>query len=189
MRCRKALACLTISSWPPRVCGSGNHNSARLLLPTDGRFRSFSGPLPSTANGNHRRHLARTPDTTRRSAGLPMQPNHGFASASRDTHLQAEVTPTALYDWRTFNPNAQLHYIRTEDTANECVARIVSRPRPGALTIGLDFEWRPTFTAGRRENPIALVQIACDEEILLVHVSAIGGTSTLSPCDSDALQY
>ncbi|KAI0252648.1 ribonuclease H-like protein [Lactifluus subvellereus] len=34
--------------------------------------------------------------------------------------------------------------------------------------------WRPTFIARRPENPIALVQIACDEEILLVHVSAMG---------------
>ncbi|KAH9060831.1 ribonuclease H-like domain-containing protein [Lactarius vividus] len=75
------------------------------------------------------------------------------------------------YDWRAFTANAQLHYIRTEDTANECIARIASRPSP--LAVGLDLEWRPTFTSGRRENPIALVQLACDDEILLVQVSAM----------------
>ncbi|KAI0286746.1 ribonuclease H-like domain-containing protein [Russula aff. rugulosa BPL654] len=79
---------------------------------------------------------------------------------------------TTLYDWRAFTaPGAQLHYIRTEDTANERIARIASRQTPFA--IGLDFEWRPTFVSGRAENPIALVQIACDDEILLVHVSAM----------------
>jgi hypothetical protein len=81
---------------------------------------------------------------------------------------------TIPYDWRAFaDPGAQLHYIRTEDTANERIARIASRSTP--FTIGLDFEWRPTFVAGRAENPIALVQVACDDEILLVHVSAMQG--------------
>jgi hypothetical protein len=80
----------------------------------------------------------------------------------------------ALYDWRTFTaPGAQLHYIRTEETANERIARIASRTTP--FTIGLDFEWRPSFVAGRSENPIALVQVACDDEILLVQLSAMQG--------------
>jgi hypothetical protein len=78
------------------------------------------------------------------------------------------------YDWRTFTANAQLHYTVTEETANECIARITSRASP--VTIGLDFEWRPTFTPRLPENPIALVQLACDDEILLVHVSAMQGT-------------
>lgn len=79
-----------------------------------------------------------------------------------------------LYDWRTTTADAQLQYIVTEGTANECIARIASRPSP--VTIGLDMEWRPTFAPGRPENPIALVQLACDDEILLVHVSAMQGT-------------
>ena len=78
------------------------------------------------------------------------------------------------YDWRTFTANAQLRYIVTEGTANECIARIASRSSP--FTIGLDCEWRPTFTPRTRENPIALVQLACDDEILLVQVSAMQGT-------------
>jgi len=81
---------------------------------------------------------------------------------------------TTLYDWRAFTaPGAQLHYIRAEDTANERIARIASRQTP--FVIGLDFEWRPTFVSGRAENPIALVQVACDDEILLVQVSAMSG--------------
>jgi hypothetical protein len=88
-----------------------------------------------------------------------------------DLPANVAVTP---YDWRAFaDPGVQLHYIRMEDTANERIARIASRPTP--FTIGLDFEWRPTFVAGRPENPIALVQVACDDEILLVHVGAMQG--------------
>lgn len=75
------------------------------------------------------------------------------------------------YDWKTFTANTRLQYIVTEGTANECIARIASRPSP--VTIGLDAEWRPTFEPRRPENPIALVQLACDDEILLVQVSAM----------------
>ncbi|KAH9996610.1 ribonuclease H-like domain-containing protein [Russula vinacea] len=90
--------------------------------------------------------------------------------------LPANVA-NARYDWRTFaNPGAELHYITTEATANERIARLASRPSPFA--IGLDFEWRPTFTAGIPENPISLVQVACDDEILLVQVGAMQGFPT-----------
>ena len=82
------------------------------------------------------------------------------------------------YDWRTFTASAQLRYIVTEGTANECIARIASRPSP--VTIGLDCEWRPTFAPGRPENPVALVQLACDDEILLVQVSAMQGIVYIS---------
>lgn len=84
----------------------------------------------------------------------------------------------APYDWRTFTASARLQYIVTEGTANECIARIASRPSP--VTIGLDFEWRPTFAPGRPENPVALVQLACDDEILLVQVSAMRGMVYIS---------
>jgi len=77
------------------------------------------------------------------------------------------------YDWRTFTANGQLHYTVTEGTANECIARIASRSSTSPLTIGLDLEWRPTFTPGMPENSTALVQLACDEEIVLVQVSAM----------------
>jgi hypothetical protein len=87
---------------------------------------------------------------------------------------QPAIVANGLYDWRMFAaPGAQLHYIRTEETANERIARIASRTTP--FVIGLDFEWRPTFVAGRPENPIALVQVSCEDEILLVQVSAMRG--------------
>ena len=106
-----------------------------------------------------------------------------LGDSSRSTGADPEVTRGGAddhvpYDWRTFTGDAQLRYIVTEGTANECIARIASRPSP--VTIGLDTEWRPTFAPGRPENPIALVQLACDDEILLVQVSAMEGTIYMS---------
>jgi len=96
--------------------------------------------------------------------------------AGYQSNMPSNPDILALYDWRTFAPNAQLHYIRSEDVTNQRLARLVSRPGP--FTIGLDFEWRPTFVAGRAENPISLVQVASDDEILLVQVSAMEGFPT-----------
>jgi hypothetical protein len=158
--CRKTLACLVAR---PRVYGSGNSNSGTLLTI---RARSISGP---STNNNHPWRRSENARRTKQA----VRPNHGRTSARKDMHPAIAIANLPLYDWRTFGSNAQLHYIQTEDQANECVARITSRP--GTLTIGLDFEWRPNFVMGRPENPIALVQIACDDEILLVQVSAIQG--------------
>jgi hypothetical protein len=152
--CHKTLSCLEARL---RVYGNGNSNSGTLLAI---RTRSFSG---SSTNNHH----------PWRRINLAVQPKHGLTNVRGDMQPPIDIANLALYDWRTFAPNAQLHYIQTEDEANECIARITSRP--GTLTIGLDFEWRPKFVMGRPENPIALVQIACDDEILLVQVSAIKG--------------
>jgi hypothetical protein len=168
-RCLKALTCLSARSQPSSGCGSGKPNGERFLAT---RTRSFSGPSPSTTPNNHRRFVRNK--TVGRSAILPRRLDHGLDSDNRVMEFPAEFATFSLYDWRTSAPNTQLHYIRTEDQANECIARINSRP--GILTIGVDFEWRPNFAAGKPENPIALVQIACDDEILLVQVSAMQGT-------------
>jgi hypothetical protein len=141
--------------------------------------RSFSGSC--LANTSHAR-----PSTYRhivaRPAYLSLQPDGAIAGPG--SMNRPDNVATTLYDWRAFTtPGAQLHYIRSEDTANERIARIASRQTPFA--IGLDFEWRPTFVSGRAENPIALVQVACDDEILLVHVSAMQGID-LVPAPSGA---
>jgi hypothetical protein len=124
----------------------------------------------NTTSHDYARLSARIQDSvTIRPAYLLLQPNSASVAAST-----MELPSSTLYDWRAFTaPGTQLHYIRTEDSANERLARIASRQTPFA--IGLDFEWRPTFLSGRAENPIALVQVACDDEILLVHVSAMEG--------------
>ena len=168
LKCR--ITRLAVTSRPLRACGSGTRYSGHLAS----HSRSFSGSCVALGtNTGHARPCARNQDRIAgRPAYLLLQPNNALPGASSMEPLGN--VPTTLYDWRAFTaPGAQLHYIRTEDTANERIARFASRQTPFA--IGLDFEWRPTFVSGRAENPIALVQVACDDEILLVHVSAMRG--------------
>ncbi|KAH8992056.1 hypothetical protein EDB92DRAFT_1859586 [Lactarius akahatsu] len=138
-------------SQPPRISGTG---SSRLL--------SVDRP------NNHSRPLTMHKSSSELEVSSAGGPGGTGGTSPRAVGGTNDPVP---YDWRAFTTNAQLHYIRTEDTANECIARIASRPSP--LAIGLDLEWRPTFTPRRRENPIALVQLACDDEILLMQVSAM----------------
>lgn len=40
--------------------------------------------------------------------------------------------------------------------------------------LGFDVEWRPTFQKGGATNPIALVQLADEHRVLLLHISLMG---------------
>ena len=147
-RCSKTFTRLvaTSMSQPPWITGS----SRRLAI-----GRPNNHPQPSTESSSN-------------------LDDPSVASLDTEARTARGIANTLVpYDWRTYTTNGQLHYIRAVDTANECIARIASRPSP--VTIGLDLEWRPTFAPRRPENPIALVQLACDDEILLVQVSAMEG--------------
>jgi hypothetical protein len=169
------IICLAVTSRLSKVCGGGTRHRVRLAS----HNRAFSGScLALDINTSLARPCARHQDNiaVRPAYLLQLQNNALIDASSMD--LRNNVA-TTLYDWRAFAaPDARLHYIRTEDTANERLARIASRQTPFA--IGLDFEWRPSFVSGRAENPIALVQVACDDEILLVQVSAMQGEFFLS---------
>ena len=175
MRPEWRIAYLAAKSRPPRGCSSGKSYSEHLASHSLCHSRNFSGSCAALGtNTALPQPCARSRDNTaRRPAYLLLQP----INASAGDMDQSAIVVKGLYDWRTFAaPGAQLHYIRTEETANERIARITSRTTPFA--IGLDFEWRPTFVAGRPENPIALIQVACDDEILLVQVSAMQGNQS-----------
>lgn len=168
LKCR--IARLAATFRPSRACGSETRRSSRHLASHNRNFSGSCLALGTNTRTSHTRPSAHHQDNTAcRPAYLLLQTNNAVLAGARSMNLT-----THLYDWRAFTaPGAQLHYIRTEGAANERIARIASRQTPFA--IGLDFEWRPTFVSGRAENPIALVQVACDDEILLVHVSAMQG--------------
>ena len=178
MRPKCRIHCLVVKSRPLRACGSDKSYSRHLASHSKSHSRTFSGSRAALGTNTaiprpcaHRQNLGQN-NTAVRPAYLLLQPINASVCATRD--MDPANVACALYDWRTFTaPGAQLHYIRTEETANERIARIASRTTP--FTIGLDFEWRPSFVAGRSENPIALVQVACDDEILLVQLSAMQG--------------
>ncbi|KAL4264287.1 3'-5' exonuclease [Pleurotus pulmonarius] len=76
--------------------------------------------------------------------------------------------PTKLYSWRARNPDAELLYIRDVDVANLELDRLST-----LSAVGFDQEWRPTFIKGLPENPVSLIQLASDELVLLIQVSAM----------------
>jgi len=177
---RRALARVAVTSWPSRGCGNGRCYSKQWTCHT----RNISETSGSNTNTGHPQPRGRSQS---RATGYPtdllLQTHETLAGARRDMSLPRNPDTLLSYDWKTFAPGAQLHYIRSEDVANQRIARIASRPGP--FTIGLDFEWRPTFVARRPENPIALVQVACDDAILLVHVSAMQSKFFFSRCLCD----
>jgi len=174
--CRKTLTRVAVTSWPSRSSGCGSAKCHRGQC--TGPSRNFARVTNlDTSMEQHPQPCARIQSHTTGAgyqSNLSPQVNDTVTGARRDMDMPSIPDILAHYDWRTFAPpNAQLHYIRSEDVTNQRLARLVSRPGP--FTIGLDFEWRPTFVARQAENPISLVQVACDDEILLVQVSAMEG--------------
>ncbi|KAJ7139782.1 ribonuclease H-like domain-containing protein [Mycena epipterygia] len=77
--------------------------------------------------------------------------------------------PTTLpYSWRNFNADTRRLYITDADQADvELTKAFQTTPRDSC---GIDIEWRPTFQKGQPENPVALVQLATVDTILLLHL-------------------
>lgn len=72
-----------------------------------------------------------------------------------------------LYDWSTIAPYTNLHYITDLAAAEAALARF----QPGL--VGFDLEWKPNWRRGQQENPVALVQLANKETILLLQITAM----------------
>lgn len=72
-----------------------------------------------------------------------------------------------LYSWRGISSHTNLLYIRNCTEADLEVSKL------GGGTLGFDLEWRPTFVKGHPENPVALVQLANEDTILLIQISAM----------------
>ena len=68
------------------------------------------------------------------------------------------------YTWQSLSPSAQLLYIQSVRDADREIALLNSD------VVGFDLEWKPIFRAGQPDNPVALVQIANNHKILLIHV-------------------
>lgn len=89
--------------------------------------------------------------------------------------------PTTRYSWRNIHPNTTLHYIKDVEQADLCLEKLQG-------PVGFDLEWKPTFKKGAPENPVALVQLANKDTIMLIQISAMKGMAfrlLLSP-DSNA---
>ena len=99
-----------------------------------------------------------------------------MAMAAQTEKKELEAQPKRVYEqysWQTYSPSARLVYIRDVETAETELAQF----KPG-LT-GFDMEWRPCYRKGQPENPVALVQLANEETVLLLQISAMRSTSPL----------
>ena len=58
--------------------------------------------------------------------------------------------------------------IRVAKTADDVNAWLLEHR--GQKTLGLDIEWKPTFTKGKPQNRASLLQLASDDDVLLVQL-------------------
>lgn len=79
--------------------------------------------------------------------------------------------PTTPYSWRTVEPQPSFEYVTDCDRADELLTVL----QPCAL--GFDVEWKPGFLKGQPENKVALIQLANNEVIYLLQVSAMQSKS------------
>ncbi|KAF7320014.1 3'-5' exonuclease domain-containing protein [Mycena kentingensis (nom. inval.)] len=77
------------------------------------------------------------------------------------------VLPTTPYSFNTLCPTLRRVYITDAATADREIASFTGP------VCGLDTEWRPTYTKGAPENPVALLQLANADTILLLHLTYI----------------
>ncbi|KAG6910591.1 hypothetical protein DXG01_009542 [Tephrocybe rancida] len=75
-------------------------------------------------------------------------------------------TQLPAYHWRNIHPNASLHYVSDFQSANALIDALHG-------PVGFDLEWKPTFTKNTPENPVAIVQLANESNILVIQVSAM----------------
>ena len=94
-------------------------------------------------------------------------PNSTSSDDVSNESKQSQEPPRVydLYSYITKSPGIQCTYIQNADTANVAISQLNSK------ILGFDLEWRPNFIKGNPENPVALVQLASDETILLIHLT------------------
>ena len=82
--------------------------------------------------------------------------------------------PTKAYSWNEYNSRAKLLYIRDPARANQELSKL------NVSVLGFDLEWKPIYYKGAKENPVALVQLASYDTVLLLQISAMEGRSIQS---------
>ena len=97
----------------------------------------------------------------------PPQPDEKPAPAQEPKRPEPKIP----YSWRTFRPPISFEYVTDCDRADELLAVL----EPCAL--GFDVEWKPVFLKGQPENKVAIIQLANNEVIYLLQVSAMQSKS------------
>ena len=101
------------------------------------------------------------------STSATVSPSVQLDNANAKSKPTPPKTHFQYYYWYEQAPNTRLVYIRDHTQADLELAQL----KPGLL--GFDLEWKPVFVKGQKENPVALVQLAGEDTILLIQVSAM----------------
>ncbi|KAI0697139.1 ribonuclease H-like domain-containing protein [Cytidiella melzeri] len=72
-----------------------------------------------------------------------------------------------LYSWKQISPDARLVYVRDPHVLDHELSMLKLGP------LGFDLEWKPNFYKGSPENPVALVQLASEDTVLLIQLTAM----------------
>ncbi|KAJ2994348.1 hypothetical protein NUW54_g7565 [Trametes sanguinea] len=111
------------------------------------------------------------PPEYRRTMSATLGSSSPAAAESSESQSSPEIQPqqpTRVYDiysWKAKSPSTRLVYIQNAAAADQAISQLNSK------ILGFDLEWKPNFVKGRAENPVALVQLASEHLILLIHVS------------------
>ncbi|KAI0803017.1 ribonuclease H-like domain-containing protein [Irpex lacteus] len=89
---------------------------------------------------------------------------------NQQQHVQKPKVPERVYDlysWRNLSPTSRLVYLQDPQAVDTELANL----KPGPL--GFDLEWKPTYLKGAPENPVAVVQLASEDTILLIQFDSL----------------
>ncbi|KAJ7129986.1 ribonuclease H-like domain-containing protein, partial [Mycena crocata] len=97
-----------------------------------------------------------------RSRGLFTCKHHMELAADSSPPEPSSIPPlTTRYTWQS--GSTRRWYLTDADEADEAVSRFTG-------PCGIDIEWKPTFRKGQAENPVALLQLANVDTVLLLHL-------------------
>lgn len=91
------------------------------------------------------------------------------------------------YSFLERSPKSKIIYVRTAGEADRAIVALRSALKTDPAhnqILGFDLEWKPKFKKGQSENPVALVQLASRNLIVLAQVSAMDCMSLLPLCYS-----
>jgi len=87
-----------------------------------------------------------------------------------------EISNLPPYSYLERSPKSKVIYVRTAGEADRAIvalrAALKTDPAHNQI-LGFDLEWKPKFKKGQPENPVALVQLASRNLIVLAQVSAM----------------
>lgn len=132
--------------------------SRRGTAPADAPYRGVN----RTSRGGAQR--------SNQSTGPRFQPGSSSQTApQKPVQQQPPKKQYSIYSWRYFSPNSSIIYARDVATAELGLSMLRGD------VLGFDLEWQPTFVKGGSRNPVALVQLADANVMVLIQVSAMQG--------------